>query len=60
MIQKIRKKEENEVYKAIINAGVYVDREELIKALDYDRDMYEKGYEDGYRDGLQKALATQK
>ena len=27
--------------------GVYVDKEELIKALQYYRNQYEKGYSDG-------------
>ena len=29
--------------------GIKVDRDELIKALAYDRKQYEKGYVDGYR-----------
>lgn len=38
---------EDEVFKAIQRCAVDVDKEELIKALKYDRDQYEKGYEDG-------------
>lgn len=38
---------EGEVLKATQNVGVYVDKEELIKALEYDRDQYNKGYKDG-------------
>ena len=30
-----------------LDVGVYVDKEELIKALKYDREQYQKGYEDG-------------
>ena len=30
--------------------GVVVNKDELIKALQYDRGQYEKGYEDGKRD----------
>ena len=37
---------EGEIYKAIINVGVNVDKEELLKALAYDRDQYQKGYAD--------------
>lgn len=37
---------ENEVYKAVGNVGINVDREELLKALDYDRGQYTKGYKD--------------
>ena len=29
-----------------------VDKEELIKALQYDRDQYDKGYQEGYLDGV--------
>lgn len=42
---------ENNVYKAILNVGVVVDKDELLKALDYDRGQYEKGYKDGYHKG---------
>lgn len=41
---------DNEVYKTIMKVGVNVNKEELIKALHYDRDQYTKGY----RDGVQK------
>lgn len=34
------------VYSAVQNVGVNVDKEELIKALQYDRGQYEKGYAD--------------
>ena len=42
---------ENEIIKAVRNIGIDVDKEELIKALAYDRKQYEKGYEDGYENG---------
>ena len=35
------------VWKAVINVGFDIDKEELRKALEYDRDQYRKGYEDG-------------
>lgn len=38
---------EEGVYKAIQNVNINVNREELIKALLYDRDQYDKGYYDG-------------
>ena len=31
---------------------INVNKEELIKALKYDRDQYEKGYDDGYDEGF--------
>lgn len=37
---------EDGIYKAIQQVDIKVDREELIKALKYDRDQYKKGYED--------------
>ena len=37
---------ENGIYKAVQNAGVYVDKNELLKALQYDRGQYQKGYAD--------------
>lgn len=37
---------ENEICKAVQNVGVTVDKEELLKALQYDRGQYQKGYKD--------------
>lgn len=37
---------ENEICKAVQNVGVNVDKEELLKALQYDRGQYQKGYRD--------------
>lgn len=37
---------ENSVIKAVREFGVDVDKEELIKALQYDRNQYSKGYND--------------
>lgn len=37
---------ENEILTAVQRVGVYVDKEELLKAISYDRNQYEKGYED--------------
>ena len=41
---------EDAVFKAIQKVDIEVDREELIKALQYDRNQYEKGYADGLKD----------
>ncbi len=38
---------ENGIYKAIKDMGIVIDKEELIKALRYDRGQYDKGYSDG-------------
>lgn len=37
---------EGQICKAVQNVGVSVDKEELLKALQYDRDQYQKGYAD--------------
>lgn len=43
---------ENGVYEAVQDLGITVDKEELTKALQYDRHQYQKGYDDGYADGF--------
>lgn len=40
------------ILKAVIDAGIEVDRDELIKALAYDRNQYEKGFEDGKAEAM--------
>jgi len=42
----MRNQIEGEIYKAVMNVGVNVDKEELLKALQYDREQYQKGYKD--------------
>ena len=37
---------EGDIYKAVMKVGVNVDKDELLKALQYDRDQYQKGYTD--------------
>lgn len=39
---------EGEVFNAIQKLDIAVAKDELIKALNYDRQQYDKGYEDGY------------
>ena len=46
--ENVKKEVDNGVYKAVTQYGVDVDRDELIKALCYDREQYEKGFRDGY------------
>ncbi len=45
---------EADICKAIQNIGIDVNKEELIKALQYDRGQYEKGYKDGYKSAIDK------
>lgn len=42
----IVKQQDEEIYKAVLNYVPNVDKEELIRALQYDRGQYEKGYAD--------------
>lgn len=42
----MRSQIEGEIYRAVMNVGVNVDKDELLKALQYDRGQYQKGYED--------------
>lgn len=52
IVEEINKQTEEVVFKAIHKVGVDVNKEELIKALQYDRNQYEKGYVDGYADAI--------
>lgn len=45
---------ENDIFKAIQSYGITVDKDELIKALNYDRDQYDKGFKDGYSNNITK------
>ena len=47
---------ENEVFNVIQKAAVGVDREELMRALKYDRDQYKKGYADGRADAIREIM----
>lgn len=44
-----QEKEQSEqmIYQCVNSFGVVVDKEELVKALKYDRDQYNEGYKDG-------------
>lgn len=50
----IVRNEEEEILKVIHSIGVNVDKEELVKALNYDRDQYRKGFNKGYLAGRAK------
>ena len=45
---------EDAIYSAVQNVGINVDREELLKALEYDRGQYEKGYDEAIDDFVAK------
>lgn len=44
---KIESRIDSQIFEATMEVGVSVDKDELIKALRYDRDQYAKGYADG-------------
>lgn len=48
----ISKKADENIWEAVVKTEVVVDKDELVKALQYDRDQYEKGYINGYNAGL--------
>ena len=45
--EKVHLQIEEEILKAVNRCEIKVDKDELIKALNYDRQQYQKGYEDG-------------
>lgn len=53
-IKSIDSEIDNGILKVVMEHGIIVDKEELIKALKYDRKQYDKGYKDGYKDGIKK------
>lgn len=59
-MQDVSAKIEEETLGVIKKMGVDVNKEELIKALNYDRQQYEKGYEDGKKDADRSAPKTYK
>ena len=52
----IVEQQENEVYKAVLHYVPDIDKAELIRALQYDREQYQKGYADGQRDAEAKVV----
>ena len=46
----MRHEQDREIMNAILSVGINVDKDELVKALRYDRQQYDKGYSEGYAD----------
>lgn len=40
---------DNKIYEAVIKCDIDVDRQELIKALEYDRNQYQQGFKDAQK-----------
>ena len=50
IVNQIESAWDDEIFRVIQKVDINVDRNELIKALQYDWNQYEKGYEDGIND----------
>ena len=57
MEAKLRQQQEQAIWETVSKYEVAVDKEELIKALKYDRDQYSRGYKDGANEVLDKIRA---
>lgn len=49
ILGELRLQQEGEIFRAVQDYNISVDKEELLKALQYDRGQYEKGFRDGVR-----------
>lgn len=52
--RQLNKQTDEAIYQAVQRIGVNVDKDELIKALSYDRQQYQKGYADGVKAVIKK------
>lgn len=52
----IAQQQDEEIYKAVVSVGINVDKDELLRALQYDRQQYDKGYADGHRDAMESIV----
>lgn len=52
--EQIKTNYDNAIYSAVQNVGINVDREELLKALEYDRGQYEEGFREGEKHTLRQ------
>ena len=51
---------ENECMKVVQSYGLDVNKEELTKALQYDRNQYDKGYKAGYENAIDECYMKAK
>lgn len=56
MAERVAKQVDEETFKAVYSVVPTVDKDELLKALRYDRGQYEKGYADGKRDAMDELV----
>ncbi len=52
VMDEVRRAFDNDILSSILSYDIHVDRGELIRALQYDRNQYEKGYADGKADAM--------
>jgi len=45
----IREENEKQIYHAIAKIGIDIDKEGLLKALNHDKERYEKAYREGWK-----------
>ena len=57
IMREVQKNGELAIMQAV-NMYVDVDKDELLRALDYDRGQYAKGYKDGYEAARKEALGV--
>lgn len=56
IVKRVREEGDKKIYECIANYGIDVNKEELEKALRYDRQQYEKGYVNGRADAEMQLL----
>jgi hypothetical protein len=56
MAEQVAKELDEATFKAVERVVPTVDRDELLKALRYDRGQYDKGYADGKRDAMDELV----
>ena len=54
--EQVAKQQDEMVFRAVQSVVPTVDKDELIRALKYDRGQYEKGYADGKRDAMDELV----
>lgn len=52
MKAEIIKEQENYIVKQVQNLDIYINKKELLKALNYDREQYDEGYNEGFKTGI--------
>lgn len=48
-VSKMTSQFNDDIYNAVVKTGIDVDKDELVRALNYDRNQYEKSYRDGLK-----------